>query len=367
MHLIKIWFRRYFENPQVVILTVILLLGFGVVYFFGRMLVPLFAGLIIAYLLDGLIKPLERRKFPRNVAVGLAFALFIVLLLFTILWLVPLLIRQLTQLMQQVPTMIGAAQQLLLQLPEHYPRLISEDQVREVIVILRREVTRLAQYILSISVASVIGLITILVYLFIVPLLVFFFLKDKNKILSWFTAFLPSDRSLAVRVWEDVNVQIANYVRGKIWEIIIVWTGSYIVFTLLNLQYSILLGFIVGLSVLIPYVGAATAAIPIAAVAYFQWGMGPQLFWVMVAYTIIQIIDGNILAPLLLSEVVNIHPVAVISAILIFGGLWGFWGIFFAIPLTTLIQAVIQAWPGDEPPAAQDGTGLEISGPRPSA
>jgi putative permease len=354
MDLIKTWFRRYFENPQVVILTVILLLGFGVVYFFGRMLVPLFAGLIIAYLLDGLIKPLVRRKLPRNIAVVLVFLFFIVLLLFTIFWLVPLLIRQLTQLMQQVPTMIGAAQKLLLQLPEHYPRFISEDQVREVIVILRREVTRLAQYILSISVASVIGLITILVYLFIVPLLVFFFLKDKDKILSWLTSFLPSDRSLAVRVWEDVNVQIANYIRGKIWEIIIIWSGSFIVFTLFRLQYSVLLGFIVGTSVLIPYVGAATATIPIALVAYFQWGLGPEFAWVLVAYAGIQIVDGNILAPLLLSEVVNIHPVAVISAILVFGGLWGFWGIFFAIPLTTLIQAVIQAWPVDsEPPAAQ--------------
>jgi putative permease len=351
MQLIKDWLQRQLANPQVVILTVILLFGFAVIYFFGSMLMPLFAALVIAYLLDGTIKPLVSRRFPRIVAVALVSMLFMLLLLVIIFLLVPLLFRQLTQLVQQLPFMIGAAQKLLLQLPEHYPRLISEEQIYEVNAIIRREVTRLAQHILSISVASVFGLIQILVYLFIVPMLVFFFLKDKEKLLSWFASFLPRDRSLAVKVWNDVNSQIANYIRGKTWEIVFVWVATYLVFTLLKLQYAMLLGFIVGISVLIPYIGAATATIPIAAVAYFQWGLGSEFAWVLAAYALIQIIDGNILAPLLLSEVVNIHPVAVISSILVFGGLWGFWGIFFAIPLATLVQAILKAWPSSPAPA----------------
>ena len=66
--------------------------------------------------------------------------------------------------------------------------------------------------------------------------------------------------------------------------------------------------------------------------------------YLMIAYGIIQLIDGNILAPLLLSEVVHLHPIAIVTAVLVFGGLWGFWGIFFAIPLATLVQAVLRAW-----------------------
>ena len=65
----------------------------------------------------------------------------------------------------------------------------------------------------------------------------------------------------------------------------------------------------------------------------------------IIAYAIIQALDGNLLVPLLFSEVVNLHPVAIILAILVFGGLWGFWGIFFAIPLATLVKAVLNAWP----------------------
>ena len=60
---------------------------------------------------------------------------------------------------------------------------------------------------------------------------------------------------------------------------------------------------------------------------------------------VVQFMDGNVLVPLLFSEVVNMHPAAIIIAVLFFGGLWGVWGVFFAIPLATLIQAVIHSWP----------------------
>ncbi len=323
----------------------LLLFFFGVVYFFGQMLLPFFAGLVIAYLLDGMVKIMTRYSIPRMLAVIIVFLGFLLLMFFGFFWLVPMLIKQVTQLVQQLPSMISEAQMHLLQLPEKYPHLVSEEQIQEVISALRAEVAQLGQQILSISVASVVGLITILVYLIIVPLLVFFFLKDKDLLLAWFTRFLPRERSLAVQVWEDVNIQISNYVRGKTWEIIIVWGVTFIVFSFLGLQYSVLLSLAVGLSVLIPYIGAAVVTVPIALVAYFQWGFGSEFVWVLVAYAIIQAIDGNVLAPLLLGEVVNIHPVGIVAAIFIFGGLWGFWGVFFAIPLATLVQAVIRAWP----------------------
>ncbi|MFP4169339.1 MAG: AI-2E family transporter [Desulfonatronovibrionaceae bacterium] len=360
MQPIKSWFERHLNNPQVVLLTVILLGGFGVIYFLGRMLVPFFAGLIIAYLLEGIVKQLTKRGVPRSVGVTLAFLLFMLLLVFTIFWVIPQLVKQITQLVQQLPSMISSAQVLLLQLPERYPKFISEGQVHEIFSVIRGEVSNLAHNILSISVASVMGLITLLVYLVIVPMLVLFFLKDKEKIMDWFSGFLPRDRSMAVQVWDYVNIQITNYIRGKTWEIIIVWIGTFLVFSLLKLQYAMLLGAIVGFSVLIPYIGAAVATLPIAMVAYFQWGIGPELAWVLFAYTVIQILDANVLVTLLLAEVVNIHPVAVIAAILIFGGLWGFWGVFFAIPLATLVQAIIQAWPGQKDEDRGEGENKQV-------
>lgn len=345
MHLIRVWFHRQFSDPQVVILVAMLSACFAMIFFFGRMMVPFLAGLVVSYLLEGLVRPLVRWRMPRFLAVILVFSAFMTSMFFVLFWLLPLLTKQLAQLVQQIPGIITETQSLLLQLPERYPKLISDEQVVQFTSVLRTELFNFGQKLLSFSVASVMGLITIIVYLIIMPMLVFFFLKDKDRILGWVRSFLPRERRLASQVWGEINEQMANYVRGKFWEILIVWAGTYATFLFLGLQYAMLLGLVVGLSVLIPYVGAVVVTLPIAVMAYAQWGFGDELFYVMLAYAIIQTIDGNILAPLLFSEAVSIHPVAIILAILIFGGLWGFWGIFFAIPLATVVQAVLRAWP----------------------
>ena len=160
---------------------------------------------------------------------------------------------------------------------------------------------------------------------------------------------------VTVSVWREVDAQIGNYVRGKVLEILIVWIVTYVVFELLDLQFAMLLSMIVGFSVLIPYIGAAVVTIPVALVALFQFGFSAELAWVLVAYAVIQALDGNVLVPVLFSEVVSLHPVAIIVAVLVFGGLWGFWGVFFAIPLATLVNAVLRAWPRRDP----DNSGLE--------
>ena len=100
-----------------------------------------------------------------------------------------------------------------------------------------------------------------------------------------------------------------------------------------------------GLSVLIPYIGAALVTVPVALIAFFQWGISSDFMYLMIAYGVIQALDGNVLVPLLFSEAVNLHPVSIIVAVLVFGSLWGFWGVFFAIPLATLVKAVVTAWP----------------------
>jgi putative permease len=106
-----------------------------------------------------------------------------------------------------------------------------------------------------------------------------------------------------------------------------------------------LLSFLVGLSVIIPYVGAIAVTVPIALIGFFQWGFSAKLGYLLIMYQIIQILDGNVLVPLLFSEVVDLHPLAIIVSVLFFGGLWGLWGVFFAIPLAALTQAVLDAWP----------------------
>jgi len=346
LSVLRTWFTRHFSDPQAMGLALVLLVGFLLVYVTGHLLAPVIASLILAYLLDGPVTAAQRHNVPRLPAVIVVFILFMAGLVFFVFGLLPLLSRQATQLINRLPEMISLGQDLLLRLPQQYPDLITEDQVREIIYTLRLEVVNLGQRAVTLSLSSLVGLITVLLYLILMPLMVFFFLKDKHTIIRWFTGFLPRERELVSEVWHDVDVQIANYVRGKAIEILIVGIVSYVTFLFMDLQFALLLGVLNGLSVLIPYIGAAVVTLPVALVALFQWGPAAEFYYVLLAYLVIQALDGNLLAPLLFSEVVNLHPVAIIVAILFFGGIWGFWGVFFAIPLATLINAVLRAWPG---------------------
>ena len=345
MRLITDWFKRTFSDPQIVFLTLVLVIGFAVVLTMGNMLMPVLASAVIAYLLEGLVVILEDRGVPRTFAATIVFSVFVLFVTLVLFGLMPLLSRQVTELFQQLPVMINEGQKVLMALPERFPEVISPQQAEELLDGIRREIGSYGQDVLSMSVSSVVSVLTLLVYMVLMPLLVFFFLKDKDIIIRWISGFLPGERGLADMVWIEVDRQIANYVRGKFWEIIIVWAASLLAFSYFGLQYAMLLAVVVGLSVVVPYVGATVVTFPVLLVAWFQWGWSQDFIWVTVAYLVIQALDGNVLVPLLFGEVVNLHPIAIIVAILVFGGLWGFWGIFFAIPLATLVNAILRAWP----------------------
>ena len=343
--LLNEWYQRHFSDPQVAILALLLILGSAIILLAGDILTPILAAIVIAYLLDGAVYWLREHKFPRFFAIIFTFSLFILLVLISLIILAPLIVRQAIQFMREIPTMLAQGQAAIMQLPDKYPHIVSEKQIGDIMTRIQSQVADISQKVVEFSFASVIDLLSFMVYLVVVPLLVFFFLKDKEKIIIWFGKFMPRDRALVTTVWEEVNGKIAGYVRGKFMEILIVWGVTYISFLFLGINYGLLLSFVVGISVLIPYVGAALVTIPVAMVAYFQWGYSSEMMYVLIVYGIIQFLDGNLLVPLLFSEMVNIHPAAIIGAVLIFGGLWGIWGVFFAIPLATVIHAVINAWP----------------------
>jgi len=344
LNLISNWFKRYFSDPQIVFLVLFLLAILAIIIYFNHILAPVFAAVVLAYLMEGVVTKICRHFPKRLIVVICVFLTFLTVLLISIFVFTPLLWEQATQLIKETPYYIEQGRQLLLTLPDKYS-FVSENHVLEIINFIQSEVTVLGKDALTFSLNSLQNTITIIIYLILVPLMVFFFLKDKNQILAWFTAFLPAERQLSRGVWNEMDLQIGNYVRGKFWEIMIVGVSSYIAFAFLGLKYSLLLASLVGLSVVVPYIGATVVTIPVAVIAFFQWGWSSEFAWLMAVYAIIQGIDGNVIVPLLFSEVVNIHPVAIIVAVLFFGGLWGFWGVFFAIPLATLVNSVLRAWP----------------------
>ncbi|MBF0264243.1 MAG: AI-2E family transporter [Gammaproteobacteria bacterium] len=344
VELVNKWFRRYFYDPQIVFLVLFLMVALAIVLNFNDILAPVFFAIVLAYLMEGIILRITKVLPYRMPVVITVFITFITLLLVSSIVLIPLIWEQLAELIKDMPANIDKGKLLLLTLPEKYS-FITENHIGQVISFIQGEMTTMGKTVVSFSLSSLQDSVTIIIYLILVPLLIFFFLKDKKIIMSWFTSFLPKKRDLSSNVWDEMDLQIGNYVRGKFWEIVIVGGFSFLAFTILGLKYALLMAVLVGLSVIVPYIGATVVTFPVAIVAFFQWGWTSDFAWLMIVYAIIQAIDGNVIVPLLFSEVVNVHPVAIIVAVLFFGGLWGFWGVFFAIPLATLVNSVIRAWP----------------------
>jgi putative permease len=366
---IRRWLDRYFVHEEALLLVILIAVGLVVVDWLGRVLAPALTSLIIAFILQGVVARLLEWRVPERLAVWLAFVLFLSIVAVLLLVVFPLIWQQLGAFVNALPAMLDEVQALARELPERYPTLLTPQQIDDWLLAARNELVTIGQHLLTLSFGQIGSIVGILIYLVLVPILVFFFLKDRALLVRWFQAMLPEERPLMDEVGAEMNVQIANYVRGKALEIAIVGTISYLVFIALGVNYSALLAILVGFSVLVPFIGAAVVTIPVALVGFVQFGLAWDFGWLMLAYAIIQALDGNVLVPLLFSEAVDLHPVAIIVAVLAFGGIWGFWGVFFAIPLASLIKAVLTAWPmtvADVDPDEGEGEEGDPSGMAPA-
>jgi putative permease len=343
------WYDRKFGSKDIAVFFGLLVVGLLVIIFLGNIIAPILASIVIAFLLETLVQALRNWFYmSRFLAVLIVYLMFLTVFASVVVLLVPLLVEQLTQLLQNVPNALNNLHDRFLALAQTHPKYISPERVNEIFQTLSQiELQKLASIgkpVLEYSLSTLPGLITALVYFFLVPVLVFFFMKDKNIIINAIGRLLPEERSALQEVWWELKPALDNYVKGKVIEMFIVALAAYISFALFNLNYTLLLAVGVGISVFIPYVGMLVITVPVVIIGLMQFGFTAPFFYLIAVYALLQLLDGNVLVPLLFAGVVQLHPIVVIAAVLIFGSIWGFWGAFFAIPLASLTQAILHIW-----------------------
>ncbi len=337
------WLERQLADTEMVALLASLLVIFLLLSLFGNVLAPLLVAIALAYVLDGVVSLLERCRMPRLAAILLVGTAVALLGLFALLAVLPVLSEQVGRLVSQAPQYVVSLRDFLHTMQVKHAGWIKPDYVQNLATMLAGKLQEWGAAVFSFSLASIPGLITLLIYAVLVPVLVFFLLKDKQQILQWTQRFLPRERRLLRRVWREVDVQIGNYLRGKVWEMLVVGGATWIALGLCGHQYALLLGALTGVSVWIPFIGAAVVTIPVVLLSFFQWGLSDDTLYALAAYTVVQVLDGNVLVPWLFSEVVDMHPIAIVVAVLVFGSVWGILGVFLAIPLAALVQSVLRA------------------------
>ena len=333
------FFERFFSNEESVYFAILLVSSFVFILLFGNVLLPVFISLVIAFLLNGLMVTLISFNFSRRISISITLLVFFsfYMSLFTAL---PSLGAQINNLLQNLPTIVASFQETLSNMNN-----FSEADIELIFSNLSSQISNLLSSALGQLAGTVSLMFNAILYAIMIPLMVFFFLKDKEELLPLAASVLPTDNDFMRTVFTEMNSQLFNYVTGKFIEMLIVSTASYIVFAILGLPYAVLIAILVGLSVIIPIFGAILVTIPVVLIGLYEWGLTENFYWLLGLYLVIQMLDGNVLVPLLFSNRNNLHPVVIIIAVLFFGGIWGFWGLFFAIPLATFIKAIINSWP----------------------
>ena len=339
-------FRRIFSNEETVVFFLIIISTLILFSFFIEVLTPFIISIIVAYLLVGLQKKIETYGVTSRISTIIAFSIFIIVGAAMFTWLIPLLYVQLQSFVLDIPRIFNEFLNFVSTIPAAFPDLVNSDQISVFFQAVSSELSSITQNIVKSSISGIQSTITVLLYIILFPILVYFFLFDRKNIIEGCLRIIPGDRAMLSQVWSEMDVQLSNYVRGKVLEIFIVGVAAAILFASFGLNYGALLAVLVGLSVLIPYVGAFSITIPIVIIGLLQFGLGTQFYLLIGLYLLLQFLDGNLLVPIIFSEAVKLHPIVIILAVFMFGSIFGFWGVFFSIPLATFIKAVWNAWPG---------------------
>ena len=342
---INSFLKKIFSNEETIVFSFVILCAFLIMTFFGSVLTPFLISIVVAYLLVGVQKKIESFNISSKWALVITFAIFIVTGAAMLLWLLPILYTQLQAFVLDVPELFNNFLEFVSTLPAKFPELVTSEQITVFFQAVSSELSSITQNIVKSSIAGIQSTITILLYIILFPILVFFFLFDRKNIMDGLSKLVPGNREMFSNIWTEMDMQLSNYVRGKTTEIFVVGLCAAIIFSLVGLKYSALLSVLVGLSVVIPYVGAFLVTVPVVIVGLLQFGLTSEFYILITLYLLLQILDGNLLVPIIFSDAVKLHPVAIILAVFIFGSMFGFWGVFFAIPMATFIKAVWNAWP----------------------
>lgn len=325
-------------------LIAVLLTGW-LLYLLAPVLTPFVAAALLAYLGDPLADKLQRLKFPRGIAVLTVFLLTFACVGLLVLLVVPLFRAQVSALLDSLPGIITAVEQVWL------PRLYGfldiapgEDVGFGAFLSRYSEMAESwgGRIILSLSKSGG-ALAAAVISLFLVPILTFYLLRDWDSILAKLARLVPSSQQETVfRLARETDDVLGAFLRGQILVMIALGILYSVGLSIVGLEFAIAIGIVAGLVSFVPYLGFVFGIV----LAGLTVALEPDPLWrllgVVATFSIAQLIEGSILTPKLVGNRIGLHPVFVIFAVAAGGQLFGFFGILLALPIAAVLSVLIR-------------------------
>ena len=178
------FFKKIFNNEETIIFSALIIFTMAMFTFFGSVLTPFLISIVVAYLLVGVQKKIESFNVSKKVSLLVTFLIFIVISLTLLVWLVPLLYIQLQAFVLDIPNLFNDFLIFVTALPASYPDLISSEQISIFFQAVSSELTSITQNLVKSSISGIQSTITVLLYIILFPILVYFFLFDRKNIID---------------------------------------------------------------------------------------------------------------------------------------------------------------------------------------
>jgi putative permease len=327
--------RNWLKVAGVMITILLVLLLF---FSIEALYLPILISLIIVYLVDPLISYLERYHISRTVGTLILFLIASGIFLWFLIYLLPVIQRQVNELQQDIPGYISSLQVNLNKLNESYPMLAKTMEEFDITSRLTDGLRNVALRLFSGSALIIQYFITLLI---LVPLFTFFILKDKREIKRSLFRLIPNRYfEMSLNLSSKIDAQIGDYIRGKIVESTIIGVVIAAGLYFLNIKYAIMLGVIGGLLNLIPYLGPVLGAIPGLLFAFMQKGADP-LLGVFLVYVAAQLLDNIVLIPTIVARSADLHPILVLVAVIVGSYFMGILGMIIFVPIVSILKMIV--------------------------
>jgi len=335
------------KNQQFMFLFMIIAVGLFSLWVVGSLSSFILASIVLAFLFNPVHVYFTKIGVPKGISVITTFLIALLIVILFLLLFIPLFVNEAQRYISQIPNFAFLDEPIRDFLGQREWLTWSVDSPIQSIdgaQSLLSDFGGFAAKALSFGISRIQETWNLLLGLTLIPIFLFFWLWDTDTLSSGFSTLLPKKRKFLVRVWNETNKNVQNYFKGKFIEVIIVAIAGSLMFWALGLESPILVGITLGLSQLIPFFGPVFMTFPILLVSLAQFGFEPYVLVILFAFAILQFIDGNIFLPFLMSGVVKLPAVVVLLSVFFFGALFGIWGIFFAVPLSSFIKSLMDNW-----------------------
>ena len=313
----------------------------------SSILTPFVSSIIIAYFLDPLTIKFEKLGIRRNWTVSIIVGLFSIILIMGLVNLIPALLDQIQQFILTIPEyrqyvndhILSKIDSLIAKIDPKFSTQIrtqlsqSSDKFFEYIIAIIRNI-----FNSSMALFNIIGL------LFFTPILVFYLLRDWPSVVTMIHRLLPlSQKKIILTQLKQIDSVLSAYVRGQI-NVCLALSLFYVAsLSILGLNYALLVGIISGCLTIIPFLGFIIGGTICSLIALLQFSELHYVYITLAIFLVGNLFENYIITPKLVGERVGLHPVWIIFSLMAGGALFGFWGMFFAIPIAAIFGVIFRS------------------------